>query len=216
MSGRAGETPPALGAVLVGGRGSRLGGAKAGALLGGRPLFSYPLAALAAAGIEALVCAKPGEELIPRSRGSFVGASPTFEPRDGYGLLLEPAQPRHPLCGIVAALRHGGGSAVVAVACDLPFLVPGLLEMLARAAEPLVVPVLDGRPQPLLARYSPSLLGDLEAALEREAPLSATVESLSPRRLEAPELARFGDPHRLLFNVNTPEDLRRAESLLHP
>jgi molybdopterin-guanine dinucleotide biosynthesis protein A len=219
MSDRAGEAPLPLplGAVLVGGRGSRLGGAKASALLDGRPLFSYPLAALAAAGIEAVLCAKPGEEPAdPSSRGSFVGSGTTFEPRNGYGVVFEPPWPRHPLCGVVAALRYGAGRPVVAVACDLPFVAPGLLELLARAPEPLVVPVLDGRPQPLLARYSSSLLAGLEAALEREAPLTATVESLSPRRLEGPELSSFGDPHRLLFNVNTPEDLRRAESLLRP
>lgn len=199
MDGRGADPSPALGAVLAGGRGSRLGGAKAAALLGGRPLLSYPLDALAAAGIDAVVCAKPGEEPQPRS---------------GVEVLSEPAEPRHPLCGLVAALRHAGGRAVVAVACDLPFAAPALLAHLAAAREPLVVPILDGRPQPLLARYEHSLLGDLEAALESRAPLIPLVESLGPRHLDEAELSRFGDPRRMLFNVNTPDELRQAESLL--
>ncbi|MBK5220825.1 MAG: NTP transferase domain-containing protein, partial [Thermoleophilia bacterium] len=44
-----------LGAVLAGGSGSRIGGAKATVELAGRPLIAYPLAALEAAGVEAVV-----------------------------------------------------------------------------------------------------------------------------------------------------------------
>jgi molybdopterin-guanine dinucleotide biosynthesis protein A len=200
-----------LGAVLAGGRGSRLGGGKAGIELGGRPLLSYPLAAIATAGLEAVVCAKPGEGL-SRSRGSLRTSRVPKEPRDEVRVLEEPAEPRHPLCGIVAALRLGRPAVVVA--CDLPFVAPGLIELLAEAREPLVVPALDGRLHPLLGRYEPSLLPELEAALEREEPLTRTVERLAPRLLAEEELARFGDPRRLLFNVNDPDDLREAESLL--
>lgn len=186
-----------LGVVLAGGVGSRMGGAKVCADLHGQPLIAYPLAAIEEAGLEAIVCAKPGDELPPLEAP----------------VLREPEQPRHPLCGIVAALRAGEGRPVVVVACDLPFVAAGLIRLLADAPEPLVVPVLDGRPQPLLARYEPSLLPDLEAALERREPLARTVEALGPRRLGEEELARFGDPHRLLFNVNDPADLRQAEAL---
>jgi molybdenum cofactor guanylyltransferase len=188
----------ALGAVLAGGLGRRLGGAKATVELGGSPLISYPLAELAAAGIEAVICAKPGEELPPL----------------GVPVLEEPPEPRHPLAGVVAALRAGERRPVVVVACDMPFVASGLLRLLAESPEPLVVPILDGRLQPLLGRYDPVLLPRLEAALAEEAPMTATVESLGPHHLGESELARFGDPRRLLFNVNDPDDLRRAESLL--
>jgi molybdenum cofactor guanylyltransferase len=187
-----------LGAVLAGGHGSRLGGAKPWVELGGRPLVSYPLAALAVAGIEAIVCAKPMQELPPLD-------APLFE---------EPERPRHPLCGIVAALRAGEGRPAILVACDMPFVAPGLLAFLATAEEPLVVPAVDGRLQPLLGRYAPALLPDLEAALEREEPLTRTVESLGPRLIGEDELSRFDDPRRLLFNVNDLDDLREAETLL--
>ncbi|MGN6664806.1 MAG: molybdenum cofactor guanylyltransferase [Solirubrobacterales bacterium] len=199
----------ALGALLAGGRGSRLGGGKAWVELGGRPLVSYPLAAIEAAGLDPVVCVKPTE-----FRGSFRSLSDRKEPRNGVTVLEEPERPRHPLCGIVAVLRAGEGRPVVAVACDLPFVAPALLEFLAAAPEPLVVPVVEGRPQPLLARYEASLLPELEAALEREEPLVRAVESLRPRLLNEAELARFGDPRRLLFNVNDPDDLREAETLL--
>ncbi|MGN6256456.1 MAG: molybdenum cofactor guanylyltransferase [Solirubrobacterales bacterium] len=186
-----------LGAVLAGGVGSRMGGSKVCADLHGQPLVAYPLAAVEEAGLEAVVCAKPGDELPPLEAP----------------VLREPAQPRHPLCGVVAALRAGEGRPVVVVACDLPFVSAGLIRLLAEAPERLVVPALDGRLQPLLTRYEPSLLPELEAALEREEPLTRSVEALQPRLLGEDELARYGDPHRLLFNVNDADDLRRAEAL---
>jgi molybdopterin-guanine dinucleotide biosynthesis protein A len=181
--------------VLAGGRGSRLGGGKAEIELGGRPLISFPLTAIADAGLEAVVVTKPGDK-----------------PTASAPVVEEPAEPRHPLCGIVAALRLGRPAVVVA--CDLPFVPPALFELLAEAREPLVVPTFDGRSQPLLARYEPSLLPQLEAALEREEPLARTVGRLGPRLLAEDELARFGDPRRLLFNVNDRQDLRQAEALL--
>ncbi len=134
--------------------------------------------------------------------------------RAGVRFLEEPARPRHPLCGVVAALRAGEGRPIVALACDLPFVPAGLVRLLAEAPEPLVVAAPAGRPQPLPARYDPSLLPRLEAALEREEPLVRTVESLAPRLLGSADLEPFGDPARILLNVNDPDDLRRAESLL--
>ena len=56
----------------------------------------------------------------------------------------------------------------------------------------------------------------LEVALEREEPLRRTVDSLAPRLLDEEEVAGFGDPRRLLLNVNTPADVEAAELLLDP
>jgi molybdopterin-guanine dinucleotide biosynthesis protein A len=184
----------ALGVVLAGGRGSRLGGAKPTAELAGRPLISYPLAALAEAGLEAVVVAKLDTDLPPLD----------------VDVLTEPAEPVHPLAGIVAALRQTGRPIVV-IGCDFPFAPAELLRALADAPEPLVIPAPGGEAQPLVARWMPALLPALENALDLEEPLRRTVAALSPRLLEDAELAAFGDPARVFFNVNTPADLRRAE-----
>lgn len=194
-----GATERPLGVVLAGGRGSRLGGAKQAVPLAGRPLLHYPLAALRAAGLECAVVAKPDSELPPLDRTC---------------LLREPEAAWHPLCGILAALRAAPGRDVVAVPCDMPFLSPALLELLADASEPLVVLAREGRVQPLPGRYAATLLPELEAALAREEPLRRTVESLDGRVLGAAELRHLGDPARLFFNLNDRDDLRRAESML--
>jgi len=195
-SGEEGERAvQALIAVLAGGRATRLGGAKATAELGGRPLIEH---VLDAAGPDAVVVAKPGTALPPL-------AVPVLE---------EPAEPSHPMAGIVEALRDSGGLPVLAVACDMPFVTHDLLAWLAELPEPLAVPALEGRLHPLLGRYPPELLGELEAALAARRPLRETVAGLGPYEIPASELEPFGDPGRLLFNVNTPEDLQAAERLL--
>jgi molybdenum cofactor guanylyltransferase len=187
------DSRPALGAILAGGRGSRIGGSKATVELAGRPLISYPLAAVERAGLEPVVVAKRDSQLPPLS----------------CAVIHEPERPRHPLCGIVAALHHAEGRPLVVVACDMPFVSAGLLAWLASLPEPLAVPLLDGGPQPLLARYDGALLPALETALVDEGPLRRTVESLGARFLVEAELARFGDPRLLCFNVNTPGDLEQ-------
>lgn len=197
---QAGQRTTTLGAVLAGGAGSRLGGGKATVSLAGRALVEWPLAALRAAGIEAAVVAKPDTELPALARGVAV--------------VREAGEPRHPLLGIVTALRHAGGRPVLVVACDLPLVAPALLAALAAAPERLVLAAPGGEPQPLLGRYSPALLPRLEAALASQEPLRRTVAALSPRLLEDAELARFGDPAEMLLNVNDAADLARAEGML--
>jgi molybdopterin-guanine dinucleotide biosynthesis protein A len=185
-----------LAAVLAGGRGTRLGRPKAAAPLGGRALIDYPLAALRAAGLDAVVVTKPGSAL------------PTL----AVEVLEEPAEPVHPLCGILRALEAGP---VLAVGCDMPLVIPDALSWLAGLPGPLAVPSAVGRLHPLLARYDPELMESLEAALRRRVPLQGAIRELRPRLIEEAELRRFGDPARLLFNVNTPEDLSEAERLLN-
>jgi molybdopterin-guanine dinucleotide biosynthesis protein A len=192
--------PPAVGAILAGGRGSRIGGAKALVELAGRPLISYPIAAVEEAGLEPVVVAKRDSELPPL----------------GCPAIREPAQPRHPLCGILAALRHAGERPLVVVGCDMPFVGAALLAWLAAAPELLVVPSAGGHMQPLPARYDGALRPALEEALASERALRPTLESLRPRVVAEAELARFGDPERLCFNVNTRADVARAERLIEP
>jgi molybdopterin-guanine dinucleotide biosynthesis protein A len=199
VTGPAPEAAPraVIGVVLAGGRSRRIGGAKALAELGGRPLISYPLAALNAAGLDAVVVAKRQSPL----------------PELDCPVLREPALPRHPLCGVITALRWGGGGPVVVVGCDMPFVTGPLLAWLA-GLDGLVVPEIEGRPQPLLARYEPAHAGALEIAVRSGHSMRKAIAGLQPRIVNERELQRFGDPGRLFFNVNDPTDLQVAERLL--
>jgi molybdopterin-guanine dinucleotide biosynthesis protein A len=182
-----------LGVVLAGGRGSRLGGAKATAMLRGRSLISYPLAVLSSVLDEVVVVCKPGTEL-PALRGHEVH----FE--------RDPLQ--HPLVGICTALELAGGRPALVCALDLPLVGSELVSRLTRVHAGAIAALAshDGVAQPLLARYSPEALEPLAAA-DRSAPLRAAVLRCSPALVEV------ADPVEL-FNVNTPTDLERAAELL--
>jgi molybdopterin-guanine dinucleotide biosynthesis protein A len=182
-----------IGVVLAGGASRRMGAVKAGVPLAGRPLISYPLAALRAALAQVAVVAKSATELPPV----------------GYGVLIwrEPDEPRHPLTGIVEGLRRAGGRPVVVLACDLPFVTAELVRALAEApsAAPVVVARADGRIQPLAARYAPAAL-ELLGGFDPQGRVTEQVAALGPLELDV-------DPE-LLRNVNRPEDLAAAQALL--
>jgi molybdopterin-guanine dinucleotide biosynthesis protein A len=194
LGGVNGASEQPLGAVLAGGAGGRIGGDKAMALLGGQPLIEYPLAAMRAVLVDVTIVAKPDTALPPGER-----------------VLREPARPRHPLVGIVHALRAAAGRSVLVCAADLPFITAAALSALVATdagGAPAVVAVdRRGALQPLLAVYTASALELLEpAARQGTESLRAVVASLGPRRVTVAE--------ELLFNVNAGEDLIRAETLL--
>jgi molybdopterin-guanine dinucleotide biosynthesis protein A len=181
-------------AILAGGDGRRLGGAKAVARLAGRPLVDYPLASARGTRMEVVVLAK----------------SSTVLPKLDCEVVFEPEHPRHPLCGIVAAMRRGGGRPVIVLACDMPFVTARLITWLA-SLQGSAVTELSGRTQPLLARYSAGARPALERALWEGVPARVAVARLRARLVDERVLRRFGQPRTLCFNVNEPSDLARAE-----
>lgn len=192
-AGSAGRRTPPIGVVLAGGRGRRLGGGKAVVELRGRPLISYPLAALGAALSDVVVLAKPGTEL------------PDLP---GQAVWLERCVEQHPLVGIRCALERAGARAVLVCAVDLPLVTPELVGRLAVSdpRAPVVVARHRDAIQPLLGRYRPEALGPLRAA-DLGLPMREVVASLVPAFVEV------DDPLEL-FNVNAPAELARAAELL--
>jgi molybdopterin-guanine dinucleotide biosynthesis protein A len=192
--------PPAaaqpLGAVLAGGVGRRIGGGKAIVELRGRPLLSYPLAAMTAALADVAVIAKAGTEL---------------PPLPGVTIWIEPDELSHPLVGVLHALRMAQGRAVLICAGDLPFVTPAVISMLAAAdagGAPAVIAAGDQLEQPLLGRYEPEAAEPLSALLHDPGiPLRAAAAEIGARVLE------LEDP-TALFNINAPEDLLQAAALL--
>ena len=173
-----------------------MGAAKAAVQLAGRPLISYPLAALAAAGVDHMVVAKERSQL----------------PAGSCPVLREPPAPSHPLCGVLAALR-AAARPVLVVGCDMPFLTAPLLAWLA-GLDGAVVAEVGGEQQPLPARYEPRQAGELEAAMRDGRAMRDALASLGPRIVREGELGRFGPPETSLFNVNDAADLATAERML--
>ena len=184
-----------LGALLAGGRASRLGGRKATLPVGGRPLLERPLAALREVCGEVCVVAKRDTVLPPLGRG--------------VRLWVEPDEPRHPLTGIGHALRGAGGRPLVVCAADMPLVTPEVFSRLL-ATPPgdavAVVPRARGRLQPVCALYLPGALSGL-SGFAVDARTTDVVAALGIEEVEFGEVETF-------MSVNTPEDLERVAAML--
>jgi molybdopterin-guanine dinucleotide biosynthesis protein A len=165
----------------------------------------------------ALTIPGSGESLARRTGRLLAGVTvPALEVGPGHSGL--PAVAEDPLGGgplvaLAAGARQlrarGWTGPVVVVATDLPRLTAGLLAWLAGHPSPRsVVPLRDGVPQSLCARYCP---GDLDVAMALVAAgrralhdLLDSIEAL----MAGPELwqAAAGDPDTLL-DIDTPSDL---------
>ncbi|MFL5579716.1 MAG: molybdenum cofactor guanylyltransferase [Gemmatimonadaceae bacterium] len=121
------------------------------------------------------------------------------------------------LGGIHSALVRAGGPVLV-VAWDMPFVPAALLAELRRLGEQADAAAPESSAsrrglEPTCAYYGPSCLAAIErriAADDRR--VVSFFEDVRVARLPADRVARYGDPDVLFMNVNTPEDLSRAEA----
>jgi molybdenum cofactor guanylyltransferase len=188
--------------IQAGGRSTRMGRDKALVPLGGLPLIQHVLARVMPYGDEILITTN----------------NPAAYARFG----LRVAQDDHPgagaLPGLHTALRAAQGETVLVVACDMPFIRPALLEhLLALAPQAdVVVPRRGGRYEPLLAVYNrPTCLPAIEAALDAgERRLISFYPQVDVHPVKAQQWTPFDPEGESFFNVNTPENLRLAETML--
>jgi len=123
------------------------------------------------------------------------------------------------LGGILTAVERAGP--VVCVAWDMPFVPAGLLRELAAglAEADAVLPESDSRRglEPLCAAYGPACAPAIRAAVaggERRA--IGFHDAIRLRKLDRSRVLQYGDPGVVFFNVNSPTDLARAETLCRP
>jgi molybdopterin-guanine dinucleotide biosynthesis protein A len=197
-----------LGALLAGGASRRFGSPKALATVGGRTIVERARDAMeAAVGHVVLIANEP--ELFA---GVRIPSRPDVHPGAG------------PVAGIEAALRwaeeEGRPGALVA-ACDMPFLDARVLRLfvdVARGARPSADAVAvrreDGGRPPLCAYLPVRCLPAVERVVDGgDRSVHALLSSVSTAWVPIAEIARFRDPETMFFNVNTPDDLRRAEQI---
>lgn len=194
------------GLILAGGRGLRMGRDKTALKLGGSTLLLRAVERVRLAGGEPLVIG-------PRRRPEEVGGSRQVDEN-------EQAAPHGGAPGPLLALRCGlaacGTTRALALACDVPFVPVALLRYLVEETEryDAVVPRAAGELQVLTAAYRSSCVEAIDRELARgRRAVHAFLASVRVRVLEAEEIRPFGGEDTLL-NVNTPEDLARAEALL--
>lgn len=107
---------------------------------------------------------------------------------------------------------------VVCVAWDMPFVTPALVRALADglAEWDAFLPESDGRRgvEPLCAGYGPACAAAIAASIAAgDLRAIGFHRAVRVGRLPLEAVRRFGDPGRLFFNVNTADDLARADAL---
>lgn len=120
------------------------------------------------------------------------------------------------LGGILTAVETAGP--VVCVAWDMPFVPAGLLRALASllGGADAALPESDSRRgvEPLCAAYGPACGPAIRAALARgDQRAIGFHRDVRVARLARESVLQYGDPGVLFFNVNSPQDLLRAEAL---
>ncbi len=124
-----------------------------------------------------------------------------------------------PHAGVLPALAAGLGAAqgqvCLAVACDMPFVSRGVFEVLLGLDADVVIPRTEGNLEAMHAVYRRGpVLEAIQAALARgEQRMISYFASVRVREVAEEEWRRVSPDGRAFFNVNTPEDLRRARLL---
>ena len=188
------------GAILAGGRATRLGGVAKGLLdVGGRRMLDRVANALAPLVDSLIIVANS-----PDAPAWLPGVRVVRDVLDGGGSAA----------GVHAALRATGQPTVV-VAWDLPFVTTALLRMIADAAGPrsdAAVPAgrAPGEFEPLCAWYAPRCADQIEsewAAGDRS--LHGLLRRVATIVVPTERLVQLGSAERLFFNVNSDDDLAR-------
>jgi molybdopterin-guanine dinucleotide biosynthesis protein A len=188
--------------ILAGGKSSRMGSDKAFLHLGDETLLAHALK-LAGAVTEEV---------------KIVGDATKFSP---FGRVVEDVyRNRGPLGGIHAALSASSIDLNLMLAVDLPFVDADFLQyLLSRARESTAIVTLPraaGGLQPLCAVYRRPFAEIAEEALRNG---RNKIDSLFAKAgtcvIEDDELVRAGFSSEMFHNLNTPDDLKKAQSSRH-
>jgi len=200
------------GVVLAGGAASRYGGVPKGLLsVGGARILDRVVERVQAVtgALPLLIANAPGASAWRPDLKTIPDARPGFGSLGGIYTAVTAAPPLEP---------------VLCVAWDMPFVPEALLRALIEGATrgggagnyDAFLPESSGRRglEPLCAVYGPACGPAIERRLET-GDLKAISFHADVRVgiLSLAQVRAFGDPEELFFNVNTPDDLERAEAL---
>jgi molybdopterin-guanine dinucleotide biosynthesis protein A len=190
--------PQLTGFVLAGGKSTRMGQDKAAVMLHGRTLLEHTLAALREVCRDVAILGK-------------------YELYGTMGPVYEDIFPGcGPLSGIHAALTNSQTHCNLIIAVDTPFLAPAFLHYLAERAiasgAVVTTPEINDYTQPLCTVYSLDFLPIAEQALRQG---NYKIVPLFPKGktlvIKESELRQFAFAADMFENLNTPDDLARAQ-----
>ncbi len=190
-------------AILAGGRATRFDGRDKSALVvAGRTILARQVAELSQLTTDVLL----------------IGGDASADKPDGVRRVADRVPGHGPLGGLHAALSEARAPLVVVVACDMPFVSAPLLRHLVTLAQgpdhpDIVVPRTEHGYHPLCAVYARTCLEPVTRRLTLgQLRADGLFEDVRVRVVTAEGLAQFGDPERLMANLNTPLEYRAIEA----
>lgn len=189
---------------MAGGRATRLGGVRKTMVhVGGRPILARIVEQLGPLADEHLALVHDADVPAP----------------EGVRLLVDTHAFQGPLPALAHALAVATGDVCIVVAGDMPFVSNAVFRYMLRLQQEhdaaVVVPYIGGHIESMHTVLRRLDLLDVIGAAQRagEQRLFKVFESLNPRYIDEAEL-RAIDPDLLtLFNVNSPDELARAEEI---
>lgn len=184
---------------MAGGKSSRMGTDKAFVPLLGKPLVEHVLDHVHGLGSETIIMTNKTDDY------SYLGLALH---RDIY-------PDRGPLGGLHAALKQAKHPYLLVVACDMPWLNRPLLNYLVglRYSADVIVPRWHDYPEPLHAVYNRSCLESIEDKIQRgQLKTISFYETVTVRYVERSEIIPLDPNGRSFSNINTPDELTRAEN----
>lgn len=194
---------PPVGVILAGGQSTRMGGGDKGLLtLGDRPILQHVIDRLASQAAPIALNAN-GDP----ARFAAYDLPVISDSIDGFA---------GPLAGVLAGLDWAatqGATHIVTAAADTPFFPHTLVETLTLAAEtqgqPIALAKTDNGRHPTFGLWPVALRDDLRDALQ-----NGVRKVVQWTDSHGTAMAQFHDTRfDPFFNVNTPDDLKRAEQL---
>jgi len=199
--------PSSSAAILAGGRASRFGGRDKGALvIDGQTILARQVTELSQVTADVLM----------------VGVAPSAAPTAGVRQVADIAPGCGPLGGVHTALSEARAPIVAVVACDMPFVSAALFRFLLSIAHgpdhpDVVVPRTAEGYHPLCAVYARTCLEPIARRLaDGRLRVDGLFEDVNVRVVTPETLVPFGDPRRLLANLNTPLDYQAIEARGNP
>ncbi|MBN1288364.1 MAG: molybdenum cofactor guanylyltransferase [Actinobacteria bacterium] len=192
----------ATGVILAGGTSRRMPGDKAFMEISGRRVIDIELDVM-----EGLF-----EEILIIGNTERVEILSLYE-RDGVKILEETVRGKGAIGGLLSGLQLSGSSEVFITACDMPFMnrravkyivgsLPGYMAAVPSTPEGL---------EPLHAAYSKECASIIADQLEHgDLKISDLFNSVPVNYIPMKALRDFDPSGRLLFNINSPVDMRKA------
>ncbi|MBF0568433.1 MAG: molybdenum cofactor guanylyltransferase [Nitrospirae bacterium] len=187
------------GVVLAGGENTRFPSPKAFIEIGGEAIIDRSLRLMAALFDEIIISTNQPEMYFPKCEV----------------LIGDVSTQRGPATGILSCLLNIRNDRAFFMACDMPFVNPKLIALLASCSlnYDAVVPFHMGRPEPLIAVYHRRIVPTLDKSIgDGVKSLAAILKTINTKYVEEEQLRRVDEDGRSFININTPADLLNIDN----